>query len=93
MESTIVAQNLDWTILRVENLEKTKGALIDAGRIAIEDGAEALVLGCGGLPGVDEPVGNELGVSVHAWVITRSQETVSSANDAEPDNSLRLVDR
>jgi allantoin racemase len=53
------------------DLDKTTKALVATGRKAImEDGAEVLLLGCGGLAGLDQPVEKELGAPVICGVVS-----------------------
>lgn len=47
-----------------EDVERTQRAFIEAGRRALEEGAEVLCLGCAGMTGLEKRVRGELGVPV-----------------------------
>ena len=56
---------IDVPVLELDaDLGRTKGALLRESKIAVEEGAEVVVLGCTGLAGLAEWLSRELGVPV-----------------------------
>ncbi len=65
MEHCASLRSSDLGVLELEDEELAKKAITDEARKAInEDKAEVIVLGCGGMAGLDEHVSKELGVPV-----------------------------
>lgn len=56
---------LNMSVLAAEaNREETISRLIEAGRKAVSNGAEVLILGCAGMTGIGKPVSKALGIPV-----------------------------
>jgi len=66
IESSKVAsvRALSLSVLELQDVEKTKTAIIEASKRAMEDGADVIVLGCGSMLGMFEEIGQKIGIPV-----------------------------